>query len=441
MPSDLFFNDAISKLFSDRQYVQYMLAVEKALAQAEGTSGVIPEEAAATIAQGVETFAPQYEDIRLNLEKTSVPVIALVRQLRTHIGGDAASYVHWGATSQDIMDTALILQLRDALDLLEDLLVKVIRHLAALSDIHRHTLMVGRTHSQQAVPITFGLKVAAWLAPLIRHYQRLDDMRKRILVVQFGGAAGTLAPLGDKGTSVEQELAALLDLSTPLMPWHTQRDNLAELAGWLSMVSGSLGKMAQDIILMAQTEIGELRESGDRDRGGSSTMPQKSNPIISEMIVAAARQNASLLSSMHHALIQEHERATHGWQLEWLTLPQMLELTAFSLEKAVFLGSSLEVHADRMLENVHRSNGLIFAEAVSFALSEELGREEAQRIVKECCIASANTGRNLIDTVRERVEPFIQVDWSRIGGDDVPTGSSQAFIDRVLAEADLLDVP
>lgn len=439
--SGLFSNGAIRQLFSDNQSIQYLLDVEQALAQAEGALGIIPAGAAEAIVQGIETFTPQLEDIRLSAEKTGVPVIALVKQLRTHIGGSAASYVHWGATSQDIMDTALILQLREALDLLGEMLFQVIENLAALSDTHRYTLMVGRTHSQQAVPVTFGLKVAAWLTPLIRHHQRLSGIRQRLLVIQLGGAAGTLSPLGEKGTAVEQELATLLELSTPLMPWHTQRDNLAELAGWLSMVSGSLGKMAQDIILMAQTEIGELRESSDPERGGSSTMPQKSNPVISEVILAAARQNASLLASMHHALIQEHERATHGWQLEWLTLPQMLELTAFSLERAVFLSSSLEVHTERMLENVHSSNGLILAEAVSFALSDALGRAEAQRIVKECSIVSAATGRNLVDVVKERIEPSVPVDWSQIDRDDISTGSSQVFIDRVLKEVDHLRGP
>ena len=196
--------------------------------------------------------------------------------------------------------------------------------------------MAGRTHSQQALPITFGFKVAGWLAPLIRHRERLAELRPRVLVVQFGGAVGTLATLGRSGTQVQEALAAELGLNLLPIPWHTQRDTMAELAGWLSIFNGSLAKMAQDVILLAQSEVSELSESGNSTRGGSSTMPQKSNPIISELIITAARTNASLLASMHQAQVQEHERGTHGWQMEWLVLPQMFTLTAAALNRASF---------------------------------------------------------------------------------------------------------
>jgi 3-carboxy-cis,cis-muconate cycloisomerase len=257
-------------------------------------------------------------------------------------------------------------------------------------------------------------------------------------VLQFGGAAGTLAPLGGQGIAVEAELARRLDLRVPLMPWHTQRDNLAELGGWLALVTGSLGKMGQDIILLTQTEVGEVRESTDPMRGGSSTMPQKSNPITSELIVAAARHNASLLSSMHQALLQEHERATHGWHLEWITLPQMLMVTAAAARKAAFLTESLEVRADRMQENIRRSNGLIYAEAISFALSGLMPRAEAQRIVKESCAVTVETSRNLFDVLKEKLGDTATIDRAQFEGDEIYLGSSQAFIDRVLVEADTI---
>ena len=235
------------------------------------------------------------------------------------------------------MDTACVLQLRPAIQVCRKRIGEIAGHLTALAEKHRSTVLAGRTHSQQALPITFGLKAAGWLAPLLRHAERLAEIEPRLLVAQFGGAAGTLAALGGNGLAVMQALANELDLGAPAMPWHTQRDGFVEFGGWLSMVSGSLAKMAQDVILMAQTEVGEVGESAEEGRGGSSTMPQKSNPITSELIVAAARMNASLLSALHNAQIQEHERGTHGWQVEWLALPQMVTLTGGALKHAVYL--------------------------------------------------------------------------------------------------------
>ena len=242
------------------------------------------------------------------------------------------------------------------------------------------------------------------------------------------------------GIKVQEELAAELSLGVPLMPWHTQRDNLAELAGWLSLVSGSLAKLGQDIILLAQTEVGEVRESSDRSRGGSSTMPQKSNPIVSELIIAAARTNASLLSAMHQALVQEHERATHGWQVEWLTLPQMFALTSAALNKAVFLSQNLEVNEARMSQNVAASNGLMLAEVINFALTTaHMDRAEAKQLIKEACQVVTNEGRHLVDVVQEKANVFIEwdsIDWQALKDETAYFGSSEAFINRVLHEAE-----
>jgi 3-carboxy-cis,cis-muconate cycloisomerase len=332
------------------------------------------------------------------------------------------------------MDTALVLQLRAALEMLEANLLRLIRNLAGLADRYRSCLMAGRTHSQQALPIPFGLKVAAWLAPLLRHRERLVELQPRLLVIQLGGAAGTLAALEGRGFEIQEQLASGLKLGLPLLPWHTQRDNLAELAGWLSLVSGSLAKMAQDIVLLAQTEVGEVRESVDRSRGGSSTMPQKSNPIVSELIIAAARTNASLLSAMHQALIQEHERATHGWQMEWLALPQMAGLTSVALTKALFLSERLVVDEAQMAENVRASNGLMLAEAISFALSETMDRAEAKKLVAEACQVVLEQGRHLVDVVQERAQA--PLDWQALKDERAYFGSSEGFIKRVLAEAE-----
>lgn len=426
----LFGDSTLAALFADEQTSRYWLEVEAALATVQGRLGIIPVEAAQKIAAGAVGLQVDFEALRAGLEKAGVPIIELVRQLRAQVGGKAAGYVHWGATTQDIMDTALALQIRAALNVLEHALTGVVKNLAHLADRHRDTLMAGRTHSQQALPITFGLKVAGWLAPLLRHRQRLAEMKPRLLVAQFGGAAGTLASLGEHGLAAQAALAAELGLETPPLPWHTQRDSLAELAGWLSLVSGGLAKMAQDIILMAQTEVGELRESADVSRGGSSAMPQKSNPIVSELIIAAHRANASLLASMHQALVQEHERATHGWQVEWLNLPQMFALTGAALNNALFLSQNLVVNKARMRQNVAASNGLMLAEAVSFALAPHLGRIAARQVVQTAVQAATEQNRHLVDVVREQVDA--PIDWQSLREESAYLGSSDVFIDRVL---------
>lgn len=429
----LFRDAAVAEQFSDALFIRTMLDVEAALAAAQGRLDIIPTNAADQIVAGTKTLDVNIEQLQAGLEKSGVPVIDLVRQLRAHVGQEAADYVHWGATTQDIVDTTRVLQIRAALVSMEQTLAEVITGLAQLADQHRHTLMAGRTHSQQALPIPFGLKVANWLAPLLRHRQRLAEMKPRLLVVQFGGAAGTLAALGEKGTAVQTALAQELNLNVPPTPWHTQRDNLAELASWLSLVSGSLAKMAQDIILLAQSEVAEVRETADSTRGGSSTMPQKHNPIISELIIAAARTNASLLSAMHQALVQEHERATHGWQMEWLTLPQMMGLTAVSLQKARFLSQNLVVDDAQMKQNVAASNGLMLAEAITFALAPtHMSRAEAKHLVQAACQVVLQENRHLIDVVQEKTA--LPLDWQALREEATYLGAANEFIDRVLAD-------
>lgn len=430
----LFSDGEVAELFSDVQFVRAMLDVESALATVEGRLGVIPTESATRIVDVAGRLEVNFEHLRNEIEKSGVPVIELVRQLREQVGGEDGNYVHWGATSQDIFDSARVLQIRAALTIFESRLGILIQNLSRLADQHRHTLMAGRTHSQQALPITFGFKVAGWLAPFLRHRERLAELRPRVLVAQFGGAVGTLAALGASGPQVQEALAAELKLNLPPIPWHTQRDNLAELASWLSMVSASLAKMAQDVILLAQTEVSELSESGDSTRGSSSTMPQKNNPITSELIVTAARINASLLASMHQAQVQEHERGTHGWQMEWLVLPQMFTLTAAALNKALFLSQNLAVDEMRMAENVAASNGLMLAEAVSYALVRaSMSRTSANQLVKEACHVVVQEGRHLIEVMKEKTDA--PVDWDAIREESAYLGPADAFIDRVLQAA------
>jgi len=429
------FNDTeIAGYFSDVQFVQALLEVESALGTVQGRLGVIPDEAAIQIDDTAARLEVDFERLRMGVEESGVPVIELVRQLREQVGDEAGDYIHWGATSQDIFDSAWVLQVRAALTRLESRLGSVIQNLSQLAEKHRHTLMAGRTHSQQAIPITFGFKVAGWLAPLIRHRERLAELRPRILVVQFGGAVGTLASLGKSGVQVQEALATELGLNLPTIPWHTQRDNMAELASWLSLVSGSLAKIAQDVILLVQSEVGEVRESNDTSRGGSSSMPQKNNPIVSELIVTAARTNASLLGSMHQAQIQEHERGTHGWQMEWLVLPQMFTLTAVALRKALFLSQNMFVDEVRMRENVAASHGLILAEAASYALAKtSISKADANKLVREASQVTKQEGHHLIDVIQELTDA--PVDWDALREESAYLGSTDTFIDRVLQAA------
>ena len=433
----LFTDEEVSANLSDSAYVRSLVEVEAALARAEGRLEVIPLPAADEIGK-ISAEKIGITALTNGTLQSGFPIIALVQEIRKLVSPEAAPYVHWGATTQDIMDTACVLQLRSIGKLFRARLVGLVQSLSELSNRHRKTVMAARTHGQQAVPLSFGLKVAMWLAPLIRHVERFDEIAPRLLVVQFGAAAGTLAALGDKGLGVVEALAQELGLSTPAMPWHAQRDNYVEFASWLSLVTGSLGKMAQDVILMAQSEVGEVGESAEKGRGGSSTMPQKTNPITSELIMAAARTNASLLSALHQALIQEHERATHGWQVEWLTLPQMVSLTGGALKHALYLAKNLQIDPVRMRSNMARAHDVVLAEAAAFALALTLPRPKADELVKNACAIAVAKNEPLIETIKSLAAgalPDGAVDWQSLAQPENYLGESEKMIDQVLKKA------
>ncbi|MDJ0757001.1 MAG: 3-carboxy-cis,cis-muconate cycloisomerase [Ardenticatenaceae bacterium] len=429
----LFGDDELEAIFSDQATVRQWVQIEAALAQVQGKLAVIPAEAAENIVLAADRFQVDWTQLQVGVDQAGMPIVNLVRQLRDFVGPEAAPFVHWGATTQDIMDTAVVLQLLAALEVLEQRLTTVVRALAHHAHTQRHTMMAGRTHAQHALPTTFGLKAAGWLAPLLRHLTRLPAIRQRLAQLQLGGAAGTLASLGEHGQAVQEALAAELGLAVPAIPWHTQRDNLAEAAGWLSLVTGSLGKIGQDLVLLAQSEVAEVRESADTARGGSSTMPQKQNPVMSELLITAARTNASLLSNMHHALIQEHERGTHSWQMEWLTLPQMVILTGAALNKALFLSQNLVVQADQMQQTIARSKGLLLAEALNFALAEFIDRSAAKALIKESVIEALASNRHLIDVLQNKTDAPLP--WDKLRDERRYLGSADRFIDLVLSEA------
>ena len=429
----LFGESAIAGLFDDAATVRSMALVEAALARAEAALGIVPAEAAARITEAVDGFSPDLAALGDGAEQAGVAVIAFVQQFRAHVGDDAGQWLHWGATSQDIVDTALILQVRDALDLIAGRLDAVIAGLARSADAHRGTVMAARTRFQQALPTSFGLKCAGWLLPLVRCRDRLCELRPRLLAVQFGGAAGTLAALGGDGVAVMEGLAAELGLACPAGPWHAQRDGIAEFGSWLSLVTGALGKLGQDAVLMAQTEVDEVDESAGGGRGGSSTMPQKTNPVTGEALVAAARLNATMLAGLHQAQIQEHERGGVGWQMEWATLPTMIVATGAALAKTAALLERLVVDAGRMRANLGPENGLILAEAATFALAEHMPRPQAQTLVKQAVRTVVTDGGHLIDALRSRTDAAL--DWDRLRDPACYLGANDALIDRALAAA------
>ena len=435
---DLFCADGrMAAAFADRQRLADLIQVEVALARAEAGVGVIPASAADAIAAAGADVEIDIPALRQSVAASGVPTIDLVRQLRLAVGPEIASFVHRGATSQDIVDTAAVLGLRRATTLVEERLKETVDVLIDLADRHRGTIMAGRTHGQQASPITFGLKVANWLSPLSRHWQRLSQLKPRVFVVQFGGAAGTLAALGDRGPAVLNALARELGLG-PAVPWHTQRDAIVEYGNWLAMVAGSFGKIGQDVILLAQTEVAEVLESSDRSRGASSTMPHKANAIGSEMMVVAARATGALLSALHAAAIQEHERSTHGWQLEWFVVPQMVALTYGSAGHAASVARHLDVNAERMRDNICQAGNVVLAESLALALAETIALDEAQALVKRAAIEVRGSRDSLVVAVRRAAEEKgieAVIDWDRLADPSSYLGATNDLIDRVLDEA------
>lgn len=407
-----------------------MLEVEAALAQTQAEAGMIPQDAANAISAAIKRINIDPKVVADGITKDGVPVPALLAVVRKHLDAKAAHYLHWGATSQDIVDTANILILRDIAEILRHRLSAIIEIFARLADEHRDTMMLGRTRSQHATPTTLGLKITAWCLPLIRHRQRLSELIKRLLVVQLGGATGTLAAMQEKGAEITKGLAKRLSLSVPVTPWHSQRDNMVELANWLAMVTGSLGKFGRDLVLLAQSDVGEIRAGSS---GGSSTMPQKANPIGAEMLVTLAQRNSGLVCAMQQVLIHEHERDGVSWQLERLTLPDMILTTASSLHLAQQLADTLIIDEEGIKKNLESSQGLLLAEAVTFALAQYIHREEAQMIVKAACATAVKQRRHLVDVVADKSD--LPIDWRELKKPQNYLGNSNQLIDKMILVA------
>jgi 3-carboxy-cis,cis-muconate cycloisomerase len=393
---DMFGTAEMRAVFSDDNLLKCYVEAEVALAVAQARLGVIPQDAAEAIARLAPAVVFDREALKHEAENVGYPILGLVRQLSAKLG-EAGRYVHWGATTQDIMDTGAVLQIRAALAIVGRDLAAVAAALATLAAKYRDTPMAGRTHLQQALPITFGYKCAVWLSMIDRHVARLAELKPRVLVAQFGGAAGTLASLGDKGIEVRREFARVLELGEPPITWHVARDAIVETINFLGLVTGSLGKIGFDVMLMMMTELGEAFEPFAVHRGASSTMPQKRNPISSEILLAnakAVRQHAGL---MLDAMIQDFERATGPWHVEWMAVPESFILTAGSLAQAKFLAEGLVVDESRMRANLDLTQGLIVAEAVMMGLAPHLGRQQAHDVVYEACREALRQRRSLFD--------------------------------------------
>lgn len=434
---DAFGTPAMREVFCDRSLIARYIEVEVALARAQARCGVIPAQAAEVIARESRLERLDFDLMRSETDVVGYPILPLVHQL-VALCGDAGRYIHWGATTQDIMDTANVLQIRAALDLVEADVRELRGILADLARRYRDTPMAGRTHLQQALPVTFGYKAAIWLAMFDRHQQRLAQLRERVLVVEFAGAAGTLASLGDRGFDVQQALADELGLAVPATTWHVARDGFAETVNLLALITGSLGKIALDVMVMASTEFAELYEPFVKGRGASSTMPQKRNPISSELMLAAAKGVRQQAGLMVDAMIQDLERATGPWHAEWMAIPESFILTAGALRQARFALGGLIVDADRMRANLGISRGLIVAEAVMMGLAPAIGRQQAHDVVYDACRTANDSGCSLAEALLAMPAVMQHVDRAAIERLTDPAnylGLAPQMVDRALARS------
>lgn len=432
----------IAAIFSGSALVERMLRFEAALARAESRTGVIPQSAAEAIATKCHVELFDLPALWTEAAVAGTAAIPLVRMLTQLVPGEERKFVHWGATSQDVIDTAMVLQIRDALDLMHDRLGAIGETCARLAEEHRHTPMAGRTLLQHAVPITFGLKAAHWLAPTSRLMRRLRELRTDALVVQLGGAAGTLAVLGPKGIHVMELMAQDLGLSAPELPWHTERDRIVAVAAELGIVAGAMAKIAGDLALLAQTEVNEVTPSVSTTKGRSSAMPQKRNPVEATAAIACARVAIGILSTVMAVGAYEHERAVGGWQAEWHAIPELFRSTSGAVMWTQRALSTLHVDPTRMRANLAMNSGLIMAEALTMALAAHLGRPEAYRIVQELCDRVSQTKSPLRETAAEdkRVRDLLPGETLSHALDvNAYLGSADAFIDRALAQFRRLD--
>jgi 3-carboxy-cis,cis-muconate cycloisomerase len=432
----IFSSDAMRHVWSDENRTQKYLDIEAALARVQGRLGLIPKEAAEEIVKHCHLDQIDMARLRQQTERIGYPILGVVSQLNLLCADKLGEYCHWGATTQDITDTATVLQIREALDLVDADLTAISAAMAALARKHRDTPMIGRSNLQQAIPVTFGYKMAGLLSAIERHRERLAQLRPRVLVGEFAGAAGTLASLENSAMETQAGLMQELGLGEPLIAWHTIRDSIAEVGAFLGLVGGTLGKLSMDVKLMMQTEVGEVYEPYFHGRGSSSTMPQKRNPISSCYIHAAisvVRQHAAALMD---AMVADHERSTGPWEIEWIVLPESFCLMAGALKQSRFVLEGLEVDEARMRKNIDMTQGLVMSEAVMMGLGPYIGREYAHDLVYDICREAVKSERHLLDLLAEHPEIAKHLDRPALAKMCDPAnylGQSGVMVDRVLA--------
>jgi 3-carboxy-cis,cis-muconate cycloisomerase len=435
---DIFSSEAMRKAWSDENRTAAYVAIERALAVVQGRLGIIPQEAADEIVSRCDIRNIDMEKLRVQTERIGYPILGVVSQLNALCRDKLGEYCHWGATTQDITDTATVMLIRESLDLVEQDLAAISAALAKLAQAHRDTPIVGRSNLQQAIPVTFGYKMATILAAIERHRERLDQLRPRVLVGEFGGACGTLASIEHGAMETQAGLMAELGLGQPLIAWHTVRDSIAEVGCFLGLVGGTLGKIAMDVKLMMQTEVGEVYEPFAHGRGSSSTMPQKRNPISSCYIHAAVSMVRQHAAALMDAMIADHERSTGPWEIEWIALPEAFCLTAGALKQTRFVLEGLEVDAARMRANIDITNGLVMSEAVMMGLGRHIGREYAHDLVYDICRDALKQDRPLLDLLAENPEISRHLDRAALARLCDPAhylGQAGVMVDRVLNSA------
>jgi adenylosuccinate lyase len=435
--SSLFVSSQVRAIFSDRGMVQSWLDAEVALAEAQAELGIIPHDAAAAISLAANADTWQLEDIAREIERTAHPLVPVIRRVAEDCGS-AEAYVHYGATTQDITDTGLILQCRDALTHTDALLRELLAVLADLAARYRDLPMVGRTHAQHALPITLGFKFAVLLAECERHLQRIGDVRPRVLVGQLAGAVGSMASFNGQGLEVQQRMMHRLGLAVPEIAWHTSRDGLTELTCVLAMISATCGKIANEIRILQRTEVAELEEPFQLGKVGSSTMPHKRNPMFAEFVVSNAILCRQAPASMLAAMLQEHERDMTMWGVEWSVVPETFVLTAGLLERTVQLLTGLIVHPAAIHRNLHHLGDLMLSEAAMMYLAQTLGKSGAHELVYRASMQAWETKRSLKDTLLDDADVVARVSADELEKLLVPEaylGLCQEMVDRVLASA------
>jgi 3-carboxy-cis,cis-muconate cycloisomerase len=433
---NIFSTDAMRFVWSDENRTAKYLDIERALAKVQGKLGIIPQEAADEIIRNCELAKIDMVKLREQTERIGYPVLGVVSQINALCRDKLGEYCHWGATTQDITDTAAVLQIREGLDIVEADLRDISRLLAELSLRYRDTPVIGRSNLQQAIPVTFGFKCASILAGIERHIERLEQLRPRVLMGEFGGACGTLASIEKGAMETQAGLMQELGLAQPDIAWHTVRDTIAEVGAFLGMVGGSLGKIAMDVKLMMQSEVGEVYEPFAPGRGSSSTMPQKRNPISSCYIHAAVSVVRQHAASLMDAMIADHERSTGPWEIEWIALPEAFCLTAGALRQTKFVLAGLEVDADQMRGNIELTKGLVMSEAVMMGLGPYIGREVAHDLVYELCREAIKTKKPLLELLVAHPEINKHLDRAALARLCDPAnylGQAGVMVDKVLA--------